>query len=246
MKKTVLILILLIGLGGTLYMWHMYKVTGVNLLEAGSNMFGMQNINPENQAAWQAHEDPDGAFSLRYPSYVSTGASIDARNATDPAALFLSVTAEPIGSIEQPGITPEMITETATALEGGTFGEEMEQWGIEPATQITEIAEGKYAQEYMVLSRFEVCDVTFERTAIFYNNDHRITITLHGSGALTEELSDHFTVDEENCGAVFIWDHEKKEAFYNTLAEGLGTKNAQKWYDTFDEIMNSISFEGEL
>jgi hypothetical protein len=96
----------------------------------------------------------------------------------------------------------------------------------------------------MVLSRFEVCDVTFERELNFFNNDYQVInqLSLALRKLIAESEPDYLKADETNCpgsGAVWDFQNDAQKKFYEALVAGKGSEAAEKWYKAFDEIEKS-------
>jgi len=99
------------------------------------------------------------------------------------------------------------------------------------------------AQDFVILARFEVCDVTFQRVLRFFRNDRQVTVTLYGPvSTIQEEESQYFTKDARNCGDESIWNFDKQSDFYTALTTGTAGPIAQEWFDTFDKIAQEIEF----
>ena len=93
----------------------------------------------------------------------------------------------------------------------------------------------------MVLGRFEVCNVTFERKLLFYNNNYQIVITSSGPEKdIIDSMPQYFEINSSNCGNEKVWDFDKQAQFYQDLVDGKGSDVAQDWFNTFDDIISTI------
>ena len=190
---------------------------------------------------WNFSEIEGTDLSLRYPHNVSFAGR----------EMQILVESEKIDDLDYPGFDKEEVLATAEALKKGEFGDD-DIFVLESSKKVRSLSineqslETINAQEYMVLSRFEVCDVTFERKALFFVDDRRIKITIKGNKDLiVSTMPEYFEKNEENCQDALIWNFDKQGDFYKTLAEGKGSTEAQSWFDSFDKIIDTISFEKE-
>lgn len=103
-----------------------------------------------------------------------------------------------------------------------------------------------FAQDYLVLSRFDVCDITLERAVVFYFNNKEIKLTSFASiNKLKESMPEYFTIDESNCGTISMWNNEKQNDFYNSLIEWTAPDEIQTWFNDFDKMSESIIFDNK-
>ncbi|MBU1090043.1 hypothetical protein KKF38_04620 [Patescibacteria group bacterium] len=181
---------------------------------------------------WQFYENSKVGFSLRYPHEITPGKD-------------LRIESELVSSLgEQPlGFTTENAEKIRSALATGKFGENDLDWPLEESKQVKNLGELN-GQDFLVLGRFEVCDVVFERKLVFYQNDYQIVLTfIAPREKIVAENPEFFTTNPENCGAIPIWNFEKQKDFYVALREGNGSESAQAWFDTFDKIAATIEFQ---
>lgn len=185
------------------------------------------------QDLWAIYENKDANFSLRYPRNVVIGKN---RNSDQ---IQLSVSVAPIDKIENPSISTEDFQNIAKKLEKGEYGEDMGE-SLENSKKIREL-QAKNAQEGMVLSRFEVCDVVFERNLVFYTGEYQVFVSVIGpKEKIIEENPDFFKKDIENCSSEDVWVFERQSQFYSDLSDKKGAEISQEWFDAFDEIVNTI------
>jgi hypothetical protein len=137
------------------------------------------------------------------------------------------------------GTMLENALEEMDALANGEFGPDND-FSYLPSRNVIELG-GVYVKEYMVLSRYDVCDVTFERIAVFYNKGYQVRIALAAdSEQIIGEAEEYFTTDEINCLEEKIWAEGGREAFYDAVASGNAGQTANKWYGAFKDIMHLL------
>jgi hypothetical protein len=184
---------------------------------------------------WIYYENEEAEFSIKYPHNISM-------DIEDQVDFYLSITNQDVESLEGTmGYNKETAEKNVKSLENGEYGEGVD-FPLEVSKKVREIM-GVNAQEFMVLGRFEICDLRLERKLYFFNNDQQIVITL--IVAKDNIISDHpeyLTVNEDNCGKDMIWDFEKQDQFYQNLEEGNLSGLTQEWFDVFDEIVDTIEF----
>jgi len=202
------------------------------------NESGRAKAIEHEEDMWQYYEDEDIELSFKYPNNVSLD--------DDEGTMLLSVNVEPIESLEGTmGYNKETALKNQKALENGDYGEGVD-FPLEASKRVVSISD-THAQQFMVLGRFEVCDVTFERKLYFFHDDHQIVITLYGSKEdIVESSSEFFTTNPENCGKALIWNFEKQADFYSLLERDEGSESSQEWFDTFERIVNTIEFFVDL
>ncbi|MFH1375410.1 MAG: hypothetical protein ABIH35_01935 [Patescibacteria group bacterium] len=182
---------------------------------------------------WQSYEDSEAGFFLQYPPNVSLG--------TD-SEFQLKIESEAIETLAGPmGFTKETALANQAALADGEYGEEVD-WPVPESKTVRNLGDLN-AQEFMVLSRFEICDVTFERKLVFYYNDHQVVITVSGlKKHLANSMAQYFTTDEENCGEAKVWISKEQGLFYQDVSDDWGSVAVQNWFYTFEEIVRTIKF----
>lgn len=149
-------------------------------------------------------------------------------------SLRLNVSIEEISSMQ--GTMLENAREESKALAVGDFGPDND-FSYPPSRNVIGLG-GVYVKEYTVLSRYEICDVTFEKIAVFYNNGYQVKITLAAdSEQIIGDVEEYFTTDEINCLEEKIWAEGKREAFYNAVASGNAGQAAGSWHSAYEDIM---------
>lgn len=198
-------------------------------------------------AGWKTYEDSTTGVSFEYPETATMGAP-----ASYPDDLTLDVSIKKVADLpaEAPlGQDKATAEKDASALKSGQFGESLD-FDVQESQKVIELGE-QFAKEYMVLGRFEVCDVTFERTVIFYVGDgdnyddyYQVIITMGGPvDKIKESMPDYFAIDEANCGNDKIWNPQEDDVqkkFFDEVSEGNGSTDAQTWYDDFTKLAESI------
>lgn len=244
MKKIYLIVlvVLLAGFGYFIFNRSNQKVSDdqeISQEEQEFNESGQAKAILDETDLWKYYESEDGGFSIKYPHDVSLN--------EDSENLFnLTIKVTEIDGLEGTlGFNEETALENIGYLQKGEYGENVDI-PLNESKKVIKIG-NTYAQEFMVLSRFEVCSVLFERKVYFFNNNKQIVITLSGpKEMIIEEMSDYFVKNSDNCGDEDIWDFDKQADFYNTLSEGNGAGTVQDWFDSFDKIVGTIEINDSL
>ena len=202
--------------------------------EQAFNDSGQAKAIEDETDLWMFFEDADAGLSLRYPHNVKM-------DPDDSEALFtLRVESEPISTLEGTmGYNAETAAVNMAELAQGIYGEDVD-FPLEVSKNIRSI-NGGYAQDFLVLGRFEVCSVVLERKLYFFHQNHQVVITLSAQKeAMLDDVAEYLTLDPENCMEEAIWDFDKQPEFYRALANGTGSLMAQEWFDTFDSIINTL------
>lgn len=206
-----------------------------------------QNINNNQQVGkftvgtkttndWQLYEDRTIGFSLRHPKDIILN-----QNKRD--SLSLAIKSEKIDSLNYPmNYDKETAENDRQELIKGNYGKGPD-WPLRVSKKVRSVGPIN-GQEFMVLARFEVCDVTFERKLVFYHNGYQTIITLYGNkNNIISNNPSYFKTDQANCGSMKIWDSEKRELFYQNLVDESLSGDAQTWFNLFDDIVNTIKIE---
>jgi len=149
------------------------------------------------------------------------------------------------------GYDSETAIKDEKELAEGDFGEEIDM-PFEPSKKVIKIG-NIFAKEFIVFSRFDVCDVVFERILIFYNKGYRITIGVCAEkDGIIKQNPTFFTYDTENCSEnLLVWKRNSKESygqnmFYENLLSKSLKNDASMWYGAFDEIKERIILQPTL
>ncbi|MFH1111610.1 MAG: hypothetical protein V1712_00900 [Patescibacteria group bacterium] len=242
--------------GGGIYAWQrsILKASELSLHQqiiALQNQLNQlkQNKNTNNQptpplndskAGWKLYEDKVAGFSLKYPADIILHKVNDSYSQTN---LELYIGSAKIDSLSNPmGYDKETAMKVEQALRQGNYGESID-WPLDISKKVKNLGPIN-AQQFMVLSQLDSCSLRFERNLIFFNNSYEVTITLQGpKDIIISHNPQYFATDEENCGEETIWNFEKQDQFYQDLAEGKLTGEAQKWFNLFDDIVNTIEIK---
>jgi hypothetical protein len=150
------------------------------------------------------------------------------------SSLWLNVSIEEIASMQ--GTMKEYAEDERDALAVGDFGPDND-FSYPPSRKVIELG-GVYVKEYIVFSRYDICDAAFEKSAVFYNNGYQVKITLAADREkIIGEVEEYFTADEINCLDKKVWAGGGKEGFYDALSSGNAGPEANRWYGVFDDIM---------
>jgi hypothetical protein len=185
---------------------------------------------------WPFYQNDEAGFMVHYPL------DIDFASDDSGAAYRLDVQVEPVAGLAHTmGYDEETARANATALAAGEFGQGVD-FGLPVSERVRDLGEVS-AQDFMVLGRFEVCDVTFERKLYFVRNDQLVVLTLSADEELmSPPLADYFETDAMNCGDQSIWIFDQQADFYEQLVAGTAPPIAQDWYDLFDQVIETVIF----
>lgn len=215
------------------------EATGSNTVV--KNEESKQNATNNDNQSKQKYENTNLGISFEYPAQVVL---IDENTTPSPDQESLKIETKEIGKTQNPSdLSPEDETKNIEALAGGNFGLNID-WPLASSKKVRPVG-FLFAQDFVVLSRFDVCNVTLERKLLFYYNNQQVIITLYAPvNKLKATMPDYFTTDSTNCSTEKIWNFDQQEKFYNQLVAGTASPEIQKWYSNFDQISESIIFAG--
>jgi len=148
--------------------------------------------------------------------------------------LSLSVSINAIEDLK--GSEQEAAVSERDALEVGDFTQDI-GFSFEPSRKVTNISD-TFVKEFLVLGRYDICDVAFDWEACFYNNGYQVQIALSAdTDEIIESMDQYFIYDEANCSDQKVWDLYKQDDFYDKLTAGQASGPASEWFDAFDSIM---------
>jgi hypothetical protein len=230
MKKILLLMVVII-----LSVSGYYYYQNISKEEKEFNESGRAKAILDETDLWNYYENEEAGFSIKYPGDVSL-------NKDEDFLFNLSVDVKKIDSLSDTmGFNKETALKNIDLLENGEYGDNVD-WPLDISKKVKRIGDVN-AQDFMVLSRFEICDVTFERKVYFFYNDNQIVITLSGPKTeIMNSASEYFETNEANCGEEKIWNFDKQAQFFEELKEGNGSEVAQEWFNKFDEIIETITF----
>jgi len=181
----------------------------------------------------------DADFAFTYPQHILTLSS-NPYVRKDFGDMLLSVEILEIENIETTdGYDKEAVKKDKEELEKGNFYDIID-FVFEPSKRVVKILD-THVKDFIIFSRFDECNITFERKAIFYNNGYQVIITLHGDvDKITESMADYFVRDDINCGGRLVWDSNKQQDFYEKIVSGQASEITQTWYDTFDSVLELL------
>jgi len=204
----------------------------------------------ENYLRYYNHE---ADFYLEYPSDTVVFTT-NPYEKIPAGKLLLYVKTEKIDDADSKktlGYDSETAIKDEKELAEGDFGEEIDM-PFEPSKKVIKIG-NIFAKEFIVFSRFDVCDVVFERILIFYNKGYRITIGVCAEkDEIIKQNPSFFTYDAENCSEnLLVWKSSSQGAsgqikFYESLLSKSLKNDASTWYGIFDEIKERIILQPVL
>lgn len=232
--KIVAALVLVLAAG---YLIYSIALAPGPTAEEEFNASGRAKAIEQASDLWQVYTDEATGLSLRYPGNVVIDNDGKAGD-----VLRLTVGTQNIDEMPDQaplGYGKENSMANMAALAKGEYGNPY-GFALAESKKVRSLA-GANAQEFMVLARFEVCDVTFQRNLYFFNNNHLVVLSLLGpKEAIQKESSQYFKQDAQNCGQELIWDFGLQGDFYNALDSGQGESVAQEWFDAFEQIADTI------
>lgn len=204
--------------------------------EKAFNESGQAKAIEKESDLWQVYEDKDAGFSIKYPGDVSLGDN------KDGSLYKLSVESKKVDLLEDTmGFDKETAKANLAALSKGEYGKNVD-WPIDESKKVVKIGNIN-AQDFVVFSRFEVCNVTFERKLYFFSKGYQVVITLTGpKKEIIANYGEYFKSDTVNCGEEKVWNFEKMKDFFNSLKSNSSSGVAQEWYNRFDKIVGTIEF----
>lgn len=188
-------------------------------------------------ASLKTYTDPQTGFSFQYSSEIALNE--DSKNKT-MATLQIAV-AKINDLTEQPfNFTKATALKDKINLRNGVYGEHID-WPVAGSEKVVSAGATK-AKIYTVFSMLEVCDVRFQRTAIFYTGDYQVILNYSGPRSLIGVISNYLTTDMKNCNGP-IWRQDSH--LLQDLEAKTAPKDIQKWFDAFNSILSSIK-SGEI
>lgn len=241
MKKYFFILLVIVLFVG--YFNYNYKVidekeniatsTEISLEEQKFNESGRAKAILDESDLWMVFEDFDSGVFIKYPTDVSM-------DNKDEQGMTLKIESEKIQNLEGTmGYDKETSLQNRDSLLQGEYGEDVD-WPLDVSKQVRQIGD-LYAQDFVVLSRFDVCDVTFERKLYFFHGDYRIILTLEASKEeIMESSPNYFQYSKENCGDELVWNFDKQEQFYRDIINSKSNEESERWFSVFEDIVKTI------
>ncbi|MFZ2153651.1 MAG: hypothetical protein WAV16_00250 [Candidatus Moraniibacteriota bacterium] len=197
-------------------------------------------IDNKEMDTWPLYENDKVGFSLHYP--MNTILVDEDSFVLGSEMPQIKIGIREIGAMENPWDMNEAeALKNIEDLAGGSFGKNNEN-ALESSKKVSMVG-NIFAQDFMVLSRFEICNVTLEHKSLFYFNNKQIEITAYAPiQKVKKEMADYFTTNKENCGEDKVWNLEKQNQFYAQLANKKAPSEIQAWYDNFEKMLDTLEF----
>ena len=204
------------------------------------NNSGQAKAIEDESDLWPFYNNDEVGISFNYPPGIIL--LEDGTMMNDTRQSYLDVEIKNIGEQINPwDLDKEESMNNIEALSAGEFGKAT-GFPFQESQQVKSVG-FLFAQDYMVLGRFEVCDVALERKLRFYFNNKEITLTLFGpTNTLKETMFEYSASDANNCGRTIMWNFDKQSEFYQKLKTNQAAPEIQNWYDNFDLISEEIIF----
>lgn len=212
-----------------------------NAAEEEFNASGRAKAIDNDLDMWMLYEDAKTGFSFQYPT--DTVLVDDSSFMLGSETPQVKVTVQNMDMIEEGpwSISAEQVKKNIEDLSGGNFGVTGDN-ALEYSKKVS-MAGHLFAQDFMVLSRLDMCNVTVERKLTFYFNNNQIEIVDYAPiNKVIGLMPEYFTTDEGNCGTDHVWDLTKHAQFYTALSEQKAPEEIQEWYDNFDKMIGTIEF----
>ncbi|MFA7171525.1 MAG: hypothetical protein WC180_06045, partial [Candidatus Paceibacterota bacterium] len=211
------------------------------LSEEEFNNSGQAKAIEKESDLWPVFEDAEVGFSVHYPQDANL---VDQKESvTEADGIYYKIDVRDFGEGDLPrDLSAEEAQKNVESLSSGEFGINHEN-SLELSQKVRSVG-FLFAQDFMVLSRFDVCSVTMERTLLFYFNNKQISITAYAPiNVLQKTMPEYFISDKENCGEQSRWNFDKQNEFYQQLADKKAPADIQQWFDNFDKMAETIIFD---
>lgn len=208
--------------------------------EEAFNNSGQAKAIVDETDLWQIYENKEVWFSFKYPT--GTNLIKEQNYKIEPGESYIKVEIKEIGNPVAPNdLTKEQDMKNIEDLSAWKFWVNYDN-PIAESKKVSPVW-NMFWQDFLVLSRFDVCNVTVERMLVFYFNNKKILITSYAPLMwLKTTFPDYFMLDEENCQTETRWKFNKQAEFYQTLADKKAPAWLQIWYNNFDKIVWTITF----
>lgn len=188
---------------------------------------------------WNFYDNTQVGLSLQYP--LNTTLLWDDSYPESDGKIYMKINLKEIweANDEAMSLTSEEEKENISTLSTWEFWENAD-FVFDDSKKVIPVW-NTFAQDYFVLSRFDVCDVTLERTVLFYFNNKEIKITSYfPKSELQKLMPEIFIKDELNCWPDLMWDNSKQSDFYNALNEENAPEDIQMWFNDFNKMIETI------
>jgi len=244
---TIVITVLVVSAG--FYIWHINsqnisqhnRKDNQRIVSSANNIKQKKSINSVTQDKKLdkkiTYKNDTVGFSLEYPENIYL---INDNNKFPGDKIALEIRVDRIRDMDYPmGHDQKTAQNNQQSLKNGIYGQNVD-WPLEASKTIRNLGSVN-AQEFILLGRFEVCDVVFERKIIFYRNAYQVEIILHGAtNDIVAENQKYFKLDLANCGNKNKMAWKDQNIFYWDIKQGKITGSAQDWFSSFDKIVKSI------
>jgi hypothetical protein len=193
---------------------------------------------PTNLSDWKTYEEPELNISIQYPSFITVTSDYN------PDVLGLSIHSQTLAEVTHPTTipisfySPQEFVSDYYALKQKLYGRRTgfsrsESHKLYTINNIT-------IKTYLTLGQFDVEDVMFLQSALFYPDEEtQVFIILTGprNTIITENPSyfkDGAWIYQDNPN---YWSQDE---FIIDLVDGKTGPISQKWYHSFDEILTTI------
>lgn len=209
----------------------------INADEQEFNNSGRAKAIEDETDLWQYFETEAARFGLKFPHDVSRHEPED-----EQSDLVLNIGIEAVEGLEGTmGYDEVTARKNLDLLSKREYGKEVDF--PFPLSKKVKNLGSVNAQDFMVFGRFEICDARFERVLYFINNGYQVVINLSAKAdKVIAENMGYFRTDKKNCGDEMIWDLDKWEEFYSTLPESSEDSLTRRWFEVFDDIVDTIEF----
>lgn len=188
----------------------------------------MKEINQQGSSEKILFTDDSASYTLYYLKNITL-------NSLDENVLRLNPLSQSIGLMNE--AFAQTARQNKEKLSQGLLGSAT--WAVKGSHKLVRLNNGQYAQRYISFYAFDVCSVQFRAVLEFYDNfEQRVMISLEGPSSLKSYLSDYFTTG--SCGTASHWIHDNLPGLYQRLEAGSAPNEVQNWYDSFNEIVDSV------
>jgi len=205
----------------------------------------VSQVSPEEESLVTVNNEQAG-FSFAVPEGVSMNKEDD---------FFLSLDVRVVESLDEAGLYSKSIAEAVMeSLKKGEKGPglDFEEENSEKVIKLGDIN----GREGVVMGRFEVCDVTFEKILAFYPEKdgkvYQVVLNLRAPREkMMEAFPDYFYKDPDNCGEELVWKQQAEggenmrifSKFNYYIIEANEHPLIVKWNNAFEEIKGSIRID---
>jgi hypothetical protein len=207
-----------------------------------------------NGVEWNTYINKESGFSVKYPENISITVQNSGKFESKGEILFISEKEDSlinltiyIDDLENIPDVPMRYNKESALQEKANLDQGKIGGGIDWARDLELKNIGNdFGEKFIVLSRFEISDITFERMFLLFHNNFRLIIKLDANGLrkdVFKTMPEYFH-KMDNCSGYdcMSWNSEGKsyEDFGSLLKSGKANKIIQDWYNLFDSIIGTI------